>query len=519
LEALMDCEVLIAGAGPSGLVLALWLAKLGVTLRIVDKTAEPGTTSRALAVHARTLELYRQLDLADRVVAEGQEVPAVNLWVKGAPKARIPFDAVGEGLTSYPFLLIYPQDEHEKLLIERLKDFGVEVERNTTLTGYEERGDGVLARLRGPDGAVEDCEAAFIAGCDGAHSTVREIMDAGFSGGTYQHLFYVADIEASGAPVNGELHIDLDEADFLAIFPLADRERVRLVGSVRDEAAAHPSGLRFDDVNSRAIDHLKIRIDKVNWFSTYHVHHRVASHFRKGRAFLLGDAGHIHSPAGGQGMNTGIGDAINLAWKLKWVLAGLAPDSLLDSYEAERIPFARQLVNTTDLAFSFVTRKGQLADLIRTRLAPLVLPPLFRRALWRDFAFRTVSQISISYRACLLNAGKVETVHGGDRLPWVAGDFGDNYGDFDAIDWQVQCYRATEPALAQWGRARNVAVRFLPWREEFARAGLANGALYLMRPDSYVALASKECSVEAVDLYFTERQIRPAGIAHFDMAG
>src|SRR5262249_22914318 len=157
-----------------------------------------------------------------------------------------------------------------------------------------------------------------------------------------------ADVEAAGRPMDGELHVDLDEADFLAVFPLAGDGRARLVGTVRDQRADRADRLKFEDISNRAIQHLKIDVRPVNWFSTYHVHHRVADHSRKAGAFLLGDAAHIHSPAGGQGMNTGIGDAINLAWKLAAVLAGRAPDRVLDSYEAERIGFARRLVATTD---------------------------------------------------------------------------------------------------------------------------------------------------------------------------
>src|SRR6202047_2444299 len=153
-----QCDVLIIGAGPTGLVLALWLTRLGVGVRIVDRTAEPGTTSRALAVQARTLELYRQLDLAEAVVAKGHRVPAVNLWVKGEPKAQISLAAMGSGLTPYPFLQIFPQDEHERLLIERLSAFGVAVERQTELVHFADREDGVLARPRGPDGEEQDCE-------------------------------------------------------------------------------------------------------------------------------------------------------------------------------------------------------------------------------------------------------------------------------------------------------------------------------------------------------------------------
>src|SRR6201987_5805962 len=259
----MHSDVLIIGAGPTGLVLALWLTKLGVKVRIVDKTAEPGTTSRALAVHARTLELYRQLDLADFVVEHGHKVPAVNLWVKGEPAARLPFATVGEDLTAYPFLQIFPQDQHERLLIERLEKLGVAVERRTELIRFTDEGDRATASLRGPDGHEENCEAAYIAGCDGARSLVRETLGTGFGGGTYRQVFYVADVEAAGPSIDGELHVDLDEADFLAVFPLAGEGRARLIGTVRDERAGLAETLNFGDVSRRAIDHLKVQVKKV----------------------------------------------------------------------------------------------------------------------------------------------------------------------------------------------------------------------------------------------------------------
>jgi 2-polyprenyl-6-methoxyphenol hydroxylase-like FAD-dependent oxidoreductase len=386
----MRSDVLIVGAGPTGLVLALWLTKLGVRARIIDKSEQPGTTSRALAVQARTLELYRQLDLDQAVIERGHKVPAVNLWVGGQPKAHLDFTNIGSDLTPYSFLLIFPQDEHEKLLIERLGELGIAVERQTGLIGYRETGDHVVAELRDPTGAVESCEALYIAGCDGAHSVVRHVMGTGFPGGTYQRMFYVADVEASGPPVDGELHVDLDEADFLAIFPLTAERRVRLIGAVRNPRTGDDSPLRFEDVGHQAIDHLKVKIEKVNWFSSYRVHHRVADRFRRGRAFLLGDAAHIHSPVGGQGMNTGIGDAINLAWKLVEVIAGRASASLLDSYEPERIAFARRLVASTDRAFTLVSSEGALARIVRTRLAPALLSQIVKFGPFRRFMFRTV---------------------------------------------------------------------------------------------------------------------------------
>lgn len=173
-------DVLIVGAGPTGLALALWLTKLGAKIRIIDKTAEPGTTSRALAVHARTLELYRQLGLAGVVVARGHKVRAARFWVKGAPQARISFEEVGADLTPYSFLQIFPQDEHERLLIATLEGLDASVERNTELLRYSDDGGRVIAQLRGPDGREERCETAYIAGCDGASSIVRETMGTGF---------------------------------------------------------------------------------------------------------------------------------------------------------------------------------------------------------------------------------------------------------------------------------------------------------------------------------------------------
>lgn len=501
-------EVLIVGAGPTGLVLALWLTRLGVTVRIIDKTAQPGTTSRALAVQVRTLELYRQLDLTDAVVARGHKVPAVNMWARGKRAASVSFAVVGETFTPYSFFEIFPQDQHEQLLVERLGSLGVSVERRTELLGYSDEGGRISARLRTAAGADESCEASYIAGCDGARSLVRETLGAGFPGGTYRQVFYVADIDGAGPPVDGELHIDLDEADFLAVFPLAGAGRARLVGTVKDERADRADTLRFEDVSGRAIQNLKLQVKKVNWFSTYHVHHRVAAHFGKGRAFLLGDAAHIHSPVGGQGMNTGIGDAINLAWKLAAVLAGRAPETLLNTYEVERIAFARRLVATTDRAFSFVTADGAFASWVRTRVAPLLISKLTSFKPFREFLFRTVSQINVNYRGMPLSAGSAGRVHGGDRLPWTHGGAADNFAPLVAMTWQVHVYGNASETLVRCCADRRLPLHVFPWSAACATAGLTRDALYLLRPDTYVALVEPGGEPPALERYFSERGIQ-----------
>jgi 2-polyprenyl-6-methoxyphenol hydroxylase-like FAD-dependent oxidoreductase len=398
-------------------------------------------------------------------------------------------------------------------LIERLAEAGVHVERQTELLRFADAADRVHAHLKRPDGAEETCDAAYIAGCDGAHSTVREALGIGFPGGTYSHVFYVADVEADGATLNGELHVALDRTDFLAMFPLDGKGRARLVGTIKSEAEHEHNDLSWDDVGKQVLEWIRIDVQRVNWFSTYRVHHRVANHFGQGRAFLLGDAAHIHSPVGGQGMNTGIGDAVNLAWKLAAVLHGRTDASLLESYEPERIAFARRLVATTDKGFTVVTSSGAIARLLRLHIVPLLLPLLFAFKPMRRYLFRTVSQTKVNYRGSSLSDGQAGSVHGGDRLPWVPaasdGEAQDNFAPLTSLDWQVHVYGKAAPEIAAECARRQLPLHVFPWRPEMRRAGLRRNALYLVRPDGYVALADPQCNATSIATYFDARKLTP----------
>jgi 2-polyprenyl-6-methoxyphenol hydroxylase-like FAD-dependent oxidoreductase len=504
-----DASVLIVGAGPTGLVLALWLTKQGVRVRIIDAAREPGSTSRALAVHARTLELYEQLDLADTIVARGYTVPGFRLWLGGEEKARVAFEQIVSDLTPYGFLHIFPQDEHERLLIERLEVLGVQVERPTEFVAYTDEGDHIRGRIRGPDNVEEVVHAAFIAGCDGARSKVREGMGTAFLGGTYPQIVYVADVTGDGPAFNGDLNGELDESDFLAVFPLAHKSRVRLIGAVKPGKGQDLDKLTFDDISDQAAEQLRLKVDKVNWFSVYHVHHRVTDHFRVGRAFLLGDAAHIHTPVGGQGMNTGIGDAINLAWKMRTVLAGKAKDDLLDSFQAERRAFALRLVQTTDRFFNLAAAEGHLAEIARTRIAPLVLPQVVKFEAAREYIFRTISQLTLNYRGKGLDLGRAGSVHGGDRMPWVRIGERDNYESLRHMDWQIHIYGAADGELRSWSKEHNVCLSVFPWTDEMQKAGLRENALYLIRPDTYVAAAAQTQDVAELAGYFDQLKIQP----------
>jgi 2-polyprenyl-6-methoxyphenol hydroxylase-like FAD-dependent oxidoreductase len=504
-----DVEVLIVGAGPTGLVLALSLARLGVRLRIIDKLAAPAVTSRALAVHARTLEFYRQLGLADHVVERGQRAAAANLWVAGRNVARVAFADMGAGISPYPFTLIYPQDEHERLLIRCLDQQGVVVERQTELVRLEEDSGRVVAHLATADGSASRCDARFVAGCDGAHSTVRQAAGIRFGGGTYEHLFYVADVDARGRTMNGEVHVALDTTDFLAVFPLRDAGRARFVGTVREGAIDDRRELAWDDVSPRVMEWLDVAVSRVNWFSTYRVHHRVADRFRSGQVFLLGDAAHIHSPVGGQGMNTGIGDAVNLAWKIAGVLRNGADAAILDTYEPERIAFARRLVATTDEAFTVVTSSGRLARILRLRVVPRLLPVFFATAAARRLAFRTVSQTSIHYRDSWLSEGRAGALRGGDRLPWVLPDDDrhDNFEPLQALAWQVHIYGDVASEIRALCEARRLPLHTFTWRPAMRGSGLRQNALYLVRPDGYLAFVDERQTTASLGAYLDARRI------------
>ncbi|KAN0078685.1 FAD binding domain containing protein [Elaphomyces granulatus] len=552
-------DILIVGAGPTGLVLALSLLKQGISpssIRIIDKYAATVSTSRALLTHARTLELYRSFNLTDELLSHGYKVPAVNLWVRGKHQAKMPLSVVGKELTPYPFLFVLAQDRHERILERALNEHGAFVERGVELVDFEDQDSHISAHLlrrNGPNNnntnghGTEDnyneetdteiCETAYLVGCDGAHSAVRHGMKINFEGAPYKQLFYVADIETDShgqSPViNGEVHLAFKGADFVLFFPYDDKHRcARLIGMLNpgktDNENNKPAADREysfdDDVAPRVRNILDLNVVKVNWFSTYRVHHRVADQFRTGRVFLAGDAAHIHSPVGGQGMNTGVGDTINLAWKLASALKGHTTDStaderLFDSYNIERRAFALQLVHTTDRVFTFATAEGLFADTIRNWIVPTVVPSLFAFQGVREFMFRSVSQTRITYRNSPLaeEPRGTDPVQSGDRLPWVVISSNkqegrdNNYDTFNAVKWQVHVYGTPTESLRQWCGRKEIELDVFDWDEKYKASGLGRDTVYLLRPDQYIAMIAlsgpraAEEATERLDRYLLEK--------------
>jgi 2-polyprenyl-6-methoxyphenol hydroxylase-like FAD-dependent oxidoreductase len=501
----MDTPILIVGAGPTGLMLALWLTQFGVPFRIIDKDAGPGETSRAMGVQARTLELYQQIGLAQEVIAKGIIANEFNIRKNGKVAATLDLAQMGKGISPFPFLLSFPQDDHEKVLIEHLRQKGVEVERNTELLSFNQTSSTIEATLKTSKG-TETVSTTYLCGCDGARSTVRTDLKLEFPGGTYSQIFFVADVMARGDAASGELQMCVSKTDFTMVLPIRSSGSLRLIGIV-PAADYNKETLTFDDVAARVTQNTKLNIDQVNWFSTYHVHHRVAQSFQRGRIFILGDAAHIHSPVGGQGMNTGIGDAINLAWKLAAVLQQRATPNLLDTYEIERIGFANQLVATTDTMFKIMTNEGLLGTLWRGFVFPYLIPLLFHLQIFKRAFFKVISQTGIKYRTSPLSKGVVNNIHGGDRLPWVKFGDTDNFAAMTSLDWQVHVYGKANYDFKNDLQKMHIALNVFNWNADCQQGGLQEYTVYLVRPDGYVAYVNPRQNARELADYLAQFKI------------
>jgi 2-polyprenyl-6-methoxyphenol hydroxylase-like FAD-dependent oxidoreductase len=519
--------VLIVGAGPTGLMLANQLARRGVRPRIIDRHDGPAVETRALGVQARTLEIYARMKIVEKAISLGKPATGAQMWAVGKRRARVPLGDAGRDLSPYPYVLILGQDDNERLLGEALRTHGLDVEWRTELVGLSREADRVVARIRQPDGQVRETAVSWLAGCDGARSSVRELNRIEFEGAPYEHVFYVADTEMTGSMVPEEVNVYLWRGGFHLLFPMRGTDHWRVVGIV-------PPALRGKDdltleevapaIQREAGSTLSFR--KTLWFSTYRIHHRCAVRFRQGRCFLLGDAAHIHSPVGAQGMNTGLQDAYNLAWKLALVATGKAGDSLLDSYEAERLPIARRLLATTDRLFMFIVSDTWLTGEIRTRVLPRILALAMSLEKIQRFAFRTISQTGIRYRESPISetaAGMPEDApRSGDRFPWLrvrlseGGPATDLFEEIDDTGFTLVLAGQPVPSSGLGGAGELVRTLVIPDDPENRRAlehrGIPKTAFYLVRPDGYIGLCGERLDPSALADYFTRRLgVRLAG--------
>jgi 2-polyprenyl-6-methoxyphenol hydroxylase-like FAD-dependent oxidoreductase len=420
-------DVIIVGAGPTGLSLACQLTRYGVDFVVVEKSEGITPYSKALGVHARTLEIYEQLDLAKQAVARGTIAGKIRLLEKGAVVGEVDLSNIGEGLSAYPYLLVLEQTENERLLYQYLQNHGRDVLWQTELQSFSQNEMGVTANVKNRAEPLV-ITAKYLVGCDGPRSPVRNALGLSFEGSTFERVFYVADVEIDWKFSHDALHGCLARNAVVAFFPMPGSEkRWRIVGAFPEEFAKDEGEVLYEEIEARIKEEAELELDitRVDWFSTYKVHTRHVEKFSLGRCFLAGDSAHIHTPAGGQGMNTGIQDAYNLAWKLALVVKGAAAERLLDTYNEERLPNARRLLQTTDRMFNLAAGTDWFVNLIRTT----VFPPMAKFILSLDSVkkrfFPLISQIGITYRDSSLaehSGDEKFAVKAGDRLPYFLVD-------------------------------------------------------------------------------------------------
>jgi 2-polyprenyl-6-methoxyphenol hydroxylase-like FAD-dependent oxidoreductase len=522
-------DVLIVGAGPVGLMLACELRRRDIACRIIDKYAEFPSTSRANGVQPRAVEVLDSLGIADKIIAESYPAKGFRILRAGTEVGRIePNIATDPGeLSDQPYhgMVFANQAVVEKALRDKLVDFGGQVELQRELRSFEETPDGVVVDIAGlASGKVEQVHANWLVGCDGAHSAVRTLLQLPFTGKDYPDQFVQADVYLDGDLPEGLMTLWLNDQGLMAAIPFREPGLWRIAAQIFPDADGNipPASVELFQrlLAERAADTTSKILEPV-WLSNFVVHHRIVDHYRKGHAFLAGDAAHVHSPIGGQGMNTGIQDAYNLAWKLALVING-APETLLDSYEAERLPVGRKVLQQTDVNHRLRVTGSPLADILMDRVVfPLLRVPAILDVVG-DFVLKRGSQLDVNYRASSLSehtGGLRKGPKPGDRAPdgqlldpssqptSLFAEF--RNPDFRLLIFQGRRHTADTKALAAIGQRVHAATDGLvrplvittdnttgsdddvivlndPKHRTHVCYGVSTPSLYLIRPDGYV---------------------------------
>jgi 2-polyprenyl-6-methoxyphenol hydroxylase-like FAD-dependent oxidoreductase len=522
-------DVLVVGAGPTGLTLAAQLHVLGANVRIIDRQLDRVHESRALAVQPRTLEVLRGLGIAQTLVERGNATTQLQLHA-GERVVAVPLFDVGLEDTAYPFLLFISQAETEAVLKEHLTEHGVQVERGVELVQFQVSEEAVRCTLRHRDERTERLHARYLVGCDGAHSSVRHGAGIPFEGGAYPQTFVLGDLEVDGDLERDIGHAFLGAGGMLLFFPLAWPASWRMLGmrppgGEQETERGEPALAELQAI-ADAFTGARLRLRDPVWLTYFRLHHRHAARYRAGRVFVAGDAAHVHSPAGAQGMNTGIQEAWNLGWKLALVARGIADETLLDTYETERRPIGRFVLRFTDRAATIATSQSRILRLLRTQLAHRLAPLVLRSSRARAYGFRTLAQLRIHYRrSSAVEEGEPALSRGpkaGDRLPDARivrdGQPGWLQDALAAPSFHLLLcgptdgWDADRVAALQARYAGLVAIHRLTDQaapgvlrdvdgQAFARLGVDHAAQYLMRPDGHIGYRSGGTELGGVDRY------------------
>jgi 2-polyprenyl-6-methoxyphenol hydroxylase-like FAD-dependent oxidoreductase len=535
--------LLIVGAGPTGLTLAAQLHALGASVRIIDRQLDRVHESRALAVQPRTLEVLRALGISEQLVERGNDAVQLRLHF-GERVVPIRLFDVGLEDTAYPFLLFVSQAETEAVLNEHLAERGIEVERGVELVTFTAGEQQVSCTLRHRDGNTEQVRARYLVGCDGAHSRVRQRTGIPFEGGRYPHTFVLGDLEVDGDLERDAAHSFIEAPGMLFFFPLGRPATWRMLGmrppvpdaGEGERELAEPSLADLQAISDRFTGG-RLRLREPVWLTYFRLHHRHAARYRAGRVFLAGDAAHVHSPAGAQGMNTGIQDAWNLGWKLALVDRGVADHALLDSYEAERRPVGRLVLRFTDRGTRIATSPNALVRMMRTQVVPRLAPLALRSKRGRALVYRTLSQLAIRYRhSPAVEEGKPTLRRGpkaGARLPDARiardGQTSRLQETFatptyhlllggSPVDWDANQVAALQDRYAGLVAIHRLSREAAPGvlhdldGEASAQLGIERPAQYLVRPDGYIGYRSAGPDLNGIKRYLA-RWLPGAGAA------
>lgn len=509
-------EALIVGAGPTGLSLACQFVRHGVDFLIIEKEAGVTPYSKAIGVHARTLEIYEQIGLAQKVLEQGAIAAKARFIEGGEVRAELDLSNLGEGLSPYPFVLLFEQSKNERLLYDYLKRAGKDVLWRTELESFSQTNEKVTAQVRTADGAVQTIEAEYLIGCDGAKSLTRHALGLQFEGDTAAHLYYVADAQVDWKLSHDSVYLFLLQDTLLALFPLKGENRFRIVGTFPDEFAKDEGEVLYEEIERRIkqVAEMPLDVHDVAWVSTYKVHSRHVSAFSSGRCFLAGDSAHIHSLAGAQGMNTGIQDGYNLAWKMALVMKGEANAKLLESYNEERLANAKRLVRTTDRMFQFATSSEWFLKFIRKDILPSVANYILGLDAVNKFVFPTISQIGVNYqRASLSDHAGDENfrVKAGDRMPYFLIEGESVYDKLRQPKFYLLVFSDAEDSVQNLRtEIENQSAELIDFnalslnkqaREIF---GAHDSFIALLRPDNYIGFISNELSSRNLRNYLRE---------------
>lgn len=504
-----EIEVLIVGAGPAGLMMACQLARHHIRFRIIDKKEYPTNYSGALIIQARSVEILNQMGIAQKVIQEGIIANSINILFNGKQLLKIPVKNIGSGLTPFPYLLMVEQSKTEQLLTEVINDHGFSIERRTELLSFNHDKDGVIAQVKCSDGKVETIKTQYLIAADGGQSTIRTHLKIPFIGKSHQKSLFIIDCKARTDLVSDEIYFSISDKTISGFFPLVNG-KWRIDGTIPRELESSGT-LIFDDVEKHFSERIRMntKLYSPDWFSVFHSHQRFAPSFQQNRCFLIGDAAHIHSPVGAQGMNTGLQDAFNLGWKLAFVIKGKAKTILLDTYTAERLPIAKRIIRTTDNVFNLVTSDHFFTKSLRVYIVPLIIKsmfPLFGNRIWiRQYIFKSISEIGIHYRESVLShqvAKKITLYHSpesGDRLPYIL--FNDNGKEVNIQEkvkgkvFHLFIFITDSPSIEIINVAKKynniLSFEIISYSSKnihlFKRLGIKKNGCYLIRPDLYIA--------------------------------